>query len=73
MAKVTVCSADAGSWDQIFSVEMEEPEHIEMLVHLVKNGGIASGLLKPAVTVESNGHFQDISKQNDWVFDHTKL
>lgn len=73
MAKVTVCSAGAGSTDQVFSVEMEEPEDIEMLVRLVKNGGKATGLLQPAITVESNGHFQDISNKNGWVFDRTKL
>ena len=73
MAKITLCSAGAGITDELFSVDMDNPDHIEVFIRLVQNGGRASGLPKPTVTVESDENFQDIGEHNRWAFDKTKL
>lgn len=73
MAKVTLCASGWDASDQVFSFEQDSPEAIQVFVKLVQHGAKAAGLLKPAVTVESNGHFQDISEKNDWAFDRQAL
>ena len=73
MAKLTLCSDGYNIADQVFTIEIEGVNEISIFVKLVKNGGIASGLIKPAVNIESNGNEQTVSHRNDWQIDTSIL
>lgn len=66
MASVTLCSDGFDISDQVFTVELIGFGEISVFINLVKNGGISSGLIKPAVIVESDGNRQVVSNRNDW-------
>ena len=73
MAKLTLCSDAYNNADQVFTIEIEGINEISIFVDLVKNGGISSGLIKPAVNIDSNGREQSVSRRNNWQIDSSLL
>lgn len=73
MAKLTLCSDGYDISDQVFTIEIDGFNEISVFIELVKNGGVPSGLIKPAVIIESEGKEQTVSHRNDWQIDEAQL
>ncbi len=73
MAKLTLCSDGYDISDQVFTIEIDGLNEISVFINLIKNGGVSSGLIKPAVIIDSNGKEQTVSHRNDWQIDESKL
>ncbi|PSU34674.1 hypothetical protein [Photobacterium lutimaris] len=73
MAKVTLCSDGADVSDQVFTIDLERKKDILAFINLVKHGGVSSGLVKPAVQVQSSGKSQTVSHRNDWHLDDSLI
>lgn len=73
MAKLTLCADGHDISDQLFTIEMGELNEICIFIDLVKNGGAASGLIKPAVIINSDGKEQVVSPRNNWQIDKSQL
>lgn len=73
MATLTLCSDGFDISDQVFTIELTDIGQIQIFVDLVKNGGTASGLIKPTINIVSNGREQTVSYRNDWQLDRLVL
>lgn len=73
MAKIVLCSNGWDISDQVFEIELLATNQIHAFIRLVREGGSKSGLIMPALRIESNGNVQFISQRNDWTLDESKL
>jgi len=73
MAKLKLYSNGMEKDHIVLSFETSDVVYIELFIKLVKNGGIASGLINPTISIKHGSEIVTVNAKNNWYFNSESL